>query len=182
MNIDRPNIKHLWQYLLVLGLTTLVVCSEIFIADVRKGLIGTPLLLIVIIASIFFDAYAGMLSVLAGTAGIFLITYVSAGYTGRVPTETIEFIIAGSIIYVLAERARSLSISNLDKEQTIRHLEKTTKRMKSQMNINKKDLQRLNNINSDLRHVVDDIMEDQQLWSEGVKKEIKKKDEKKSQV
>ena len=177
---NRQTKIHIWQYLLIVLLIVAISIVEILFKSVREGLVGTPLILVVLIASIYFDAIAGIISVSLGAIGLFLINFVAVGYQWRVLTVVIEFILAGVIIYYLAEKSRQLSYSNLNLEAGMKHMEGVAKKLKSQVNVNKKDLDKLNKINADLREVVDAIMEDQSIWSENVAKDIKDKETKRS--
>ena len=149
---DRPTIKHAWQYALVFGVIALMSYLEILFPDLRDGLIATPYLIIVLVSSIFFDLVAGMLSVVVGTAGVFLIRYMPYGYSANVVTGTIEFVLAGAAIYLLAKQSRTLIIKQLNLEQTVKQMERATKRLKTEVNVKKKDLDRLNRINNDADH------------------------------
>ena len=182
MKQDRPTIKNTWQYLLVLVLITIITFLEVGFSDLRNGLIATPFIVVVIVSSIFLDYFAGMLSVIFSTVGVFLIRYLPSGYSMLVVTGTVEFFFAAIFIYFLAQKSRSLSVNNLSLEQSVKHMNQVTKRLKSELNLNKKDIDRLNSINSELRDVVDSIMSDKELWDEGMKKSIKESENKKKSV
>ena len=150
---------------------------EIKVPFLKKDLIGGPYLLILTIAALVGDYLSGFIAIVVGVLCIGFISRIGGHIDPVTIRRSIEFLIAGTTIYVLASKSRNLTISQLGLENTIKQLDEVTTKLNSEVINKKQDLNKLKKLNNELRTVIDDIMADKNLWEENVKESIKKTDQ-----
>ena len=164
------------QYLYVLLGMALLTYLEISVPFLRKDLIGAPYLLILTIAALVGDYLSGLIAIILGVFCIGFISQLGGHIDPVTIRRSIEFLVAGTTIYVLASKSRSLTIAHLGLEDTIKQLDEVITKLNSEVNNKKRDLNKFKRLNNELRNVIDDIMVDSNLWKDNVKESIKKTD------
>lgn len=176
MKDDDRNGLHLGQYVLVLLAMGLLTFIETRITFLRSDLIGAPFLLILTISALFGDYISVIFATIIGVIGIGLISVHGGHFDSVTIRRSIEFLVAGVIIFVLSSRSRRLVKSHLSLEETIEQLEQATRKLDSEVKLKRKDMVKLTRLNQDLREVIDNVMEDKALWETNVKTSVNQKE------
>jgi len=169
---DRKGI-HLLQYffvILFMGALTLIEQSLPFLRD---DLIGAPFLLILTVAALFGDYLAGILAIVFGVACIGFLSVHNFSFNLIALRRSIEFLLSGIIIYVLSLKSRQLTLSQINLEDSVKRLQSLTDNLNKDVKNKKHNLDKLNKINHDLRSIISEIMDDEDLWQDNIKKKIK---------
>ena len=183
MYFDVRKRIHVWQLVLVILAVAASVIIDLEVLPFRHAeLISAPFLLISIVTALYGDYYAGSLSIVLGTVTVSFINY--DGWHFAVPSlvRSIEFLIASTSIYYLAWRSRDLTRDSATLVHTIAKLEEMANKQSKEAKINKRNLEKLRQINYQLQAIVDSVMDDKSMWENSVKKNITKIDSKKSKT
>lgn len=146
----------------------------------RSGLVGTPFLLISIVAALYGDYYAGALSVILSSIIVSFINNTGLHFAVYSLIRSIEFFIASSVIYYLAWRSRDLTKDSATLIHTISKLESIANKQSKEASVNKRNLEKLRQINNQLQSIVDAVMKDKNMWLDSVKKDISQIESKKA--
>lgn len=172
MLAPRRHAFRPWQYFAVLVAMALASFFEAEFVFVRQDMLDLPYLVVAAISAIYGDYFAGILAIVCGTVSIAIIGETGFNHHLHNSSRVIAYLAASLIIFILARRSRELMLNNLSLSESVTQMEKVSNKLKNQVKVNKKDLKRLNSINEELRSVVDNIMDDEDLWAGGVKKGV----------
>lgn len=171
----KKILNFLWPYFgVVMGMALMALFEQEF-SFVRKDFLDLPFILVSVIASIYGNLSVGVFGIVTGITSVVLLG--SEGYSldfHSLP-RVLAFAITSIVILILARRSNNLIVNNLTLSETVSQLTQATKNLKSQVRLNKKDLKHLNNLNKELRILVDDIMDDDKLWASSLKNDVQSK-------
>lgn len=173
------NVRQYINVVLAMGFLTLLEKELVFL---RKDLIGAPYLLILTIACLFGDYFSGILATILGVLFIGFVSQTGGHLDPVTIRRSIEFLVAGTTIFILSFHSRKLSLSHLGLSETLKQLDLVTNDLNNELISKKKDVRKLKKLNSDLRSVIDDIMEDKELWSDSVEQGVKKQNSKRKKL
>lgn len=176
MNEDSHKGLHPWQYLIVVVLMAGLTLIEYSDTMLRHDLIGAPFLVIMTVMALLGDYISGILAILLGSFCIAVISLHGGQAESIVIRRTIEFFFSGLVIYILSIKGRTLYQSHISMQDTISQLEVATKKLNSEVRLKKKDLDKLDKLNKELRTVVDEVMKDKQYWDNSVKNDVNNKE------
>ena len=167
---------HAWQSLAVIVVVGVFAFTEVEFKSLHLLIVGTPFLVITAVAAMLGDYFAGIVAILSSTICVAFIGNKGWHITTATISHAIEFVIASSIIYSLAMRSRNLSHDTASLEDTILQLEQASTKLQTEAKLNQKDIKQLKSINKQLQKVIDQIMQDKQLWASRVEKNISEND------
>ena len=159
--------KHrLIQYVGIVALIALILLLEVNISFLAKGLLATPFLVIVAAAAIVGDIISSALAIIVGAMAVNYVMHPTGfKFDPTMLMRTLQFVIAGLIVYWLAFRGNTLHQSNAKLIASTKQLQTVTKRLKTQAKGNAQQIDKLNTMNDELRSLVDQFVADDEYWS-----------------
>jgi len=170
---DRKGL-HFMQYGLVILFMGALTLLERTLPFLRHDLIGAPYLIILTVAALFGDYISGILAIVLG---VFCIGFLSLNIKSIdliAFRRSIEFLVGGIIIYVLSYRSRKLVLSQVNLEDSVNQLKLLTEHLNKDVKNKKQNLDKLNKINHDLRNIISEIMDDEDLWRTNIEHKMDK--------
>ena len=176
MYIDQRKRVHIWQLLLVVAGVAIFTAIEMYVPVFSNQLVGTPFIVIAVLAALYGDYYTGLTAIVLSTLGVIIVGSNNLQFVSHSIVRASEFLLASVVIYYLAWRSRDLTRDTASLINTVIHLQDVAKRQSKDAKIDKKQLAKLRAANRELLDIVDVVMDDKGMWANSVKTEIRQTD------
>ena len=176
MYIDQRKRVHIWQLLLVVAGVAIFTTIEMYVPVFSNQLVGTPFIVIAVLAALYGDYYTGLAAIVLSTLGVIIVGSNNLQFISHSIVRASEFLLASVVIYYLAWRSRDLTRDTASLINTVIHLQDVAKRQSKDAKIDKKQLAKLRAANRELLDIVDVVMDDKGMWANSVKTEIRQTD------
>lgn len=154
-------LQYVFVALAVSTVTMLTSRVQLF----SEGLIGALYLVVVALVAAFGEYAVGIFAIGLSILGL---NYASAplgfDFSQQAVFKTVEFLVAGSIIFYLSWRVRKLQTDNGQLVEAATELQAIIKKLRVEAKGNKAQAARLRIMNTELERLVDEFLENDEYW------------------
>lgn len=154
-----------WQYITVIAVVAAITFIKVNVSFFQQGLTGTFYLVWITVVALAWDRIAGVLAVVTSVLA-FAYVMKPPGFqlNGTAVTDSVELLIAGLLVYVLALRARSLWRENSQLLSVVSELQSIIKSLRRASKGQSRQIDKLNHANSQLDDLVNQFMDSDAYW------------------